>query len=149
MPIPKLGELRQLERADAVDPTPKSAASGDANVASTIVFALFGLIAVATLLAGGYCGIRWAALPTPTTMEEHIEDMDASIHAEAPAVMIREFESMEEYSLDVTMPYIYHIKAAEKAKWKNSALITGGIGLVSLVIAVVAVTIGRGKKQPA
>ncbi|WP_146523020.1 hypothetical protein [Stieleria varia] len=149
--MPKLGQLKQLPTAE---PTP-DASTGQARAAkargmstgATILFSVMGLIAVIGLVIGGYSGIRWSMLETPQTSEDHIASVRQAVTEVEPAMMVREFEDMEKLSIDLTAPYGYKRDAREKAQWGWSAVVGGGIGVLAIVVAAAAATLGREDKQ--
>ena len=124
--IPKLGELKQLPRAEGAAAVQTTSGGGG----STFVFGVLGLIAVAALLITGYCGIRWAMIEVEATTDSHVAEIQERYTESDPAVLIREFEDMEKYSLDLIAPYSYQKAANEKSSWALNASIAGVICLV-------------------
>lgn len=140
--VPKLGELKRLplvEQAAAQEPS----RSENSSFGSTAVFVVFSLIALATLLAGGYNAVRWAAIPSQITTEDHLEQLEQAYGESEPALMIVEFEEMESRPFDLLGPYQYQEINDEKARWGRNALIALGITLASAAVATFAVSRGR------
>jgi hypothetical protein len=132
--VPKLGELRQLPRAD--EPTATEKSLDDSEVGGrNMGFVFLGSIATICLLVASFCGIRWAMLSTPITTAEHIEHLRNAYKVAKPAELIREWESMEKYGVDIATPYNYHREATEKRGWGTNAVIAGGIGALCILAA--------------
>ncbi|MCO8121808.1 hypothetical protein NHH03_08670 [Stieleria sp. TO1_6] len=138
--IPKLGELRQLPQTGDSD---SPAETPSRSVAGTITFVALSLVAVAALLGAAYNGIRWAMIESEVTTESHLEDIDKNYKDVDPAVLIREFEDMEKYSLDMVMPYKYQVIADEKARWGRNALIAAALAVVCGGGGLIAASQGR------
>lgn len=146
VPIPKLGELRQLPTsapaADDDHSTPASADTSGRQVASVIL----GMVALAGFLIGGYAAIRWYLVKTPITTEIHIANTEEA-YLEAPvAQLIREYEAMEEKGLDLPAMYNYKSKAIEKSGWALTAAISAGLAAVAAAIATMLASTGRSTK---
>lgn len=94
------------------------------------MFILLSMVAVGALLVSGYCGVRWALVQVEATTESHSEEIRERYLASDPSVLIREFEDMEKYSLDLIAPYSYQKKANEKATWAGYASVSGLLALV-------------------
>ena len=143
--IPKLGELRKLPKVDepaAADPV--STRDGtNRSLGSTIAFVACCLIAGASLLAAGYAGVRWMIIAPTMTTESHLEAIESTFPAAEPASMVKEFQDMEDRSLDLTAPYGYHLVVMEKNRWRNNALIAFGILVAGALGAFVAASTGR------
>ncbi|MCC9599281.1 hypothetical protein LOC67_01820 [Stieleria sp. JC731] len=142
--IPKLGELRQLAPA-----APTADASRDASKVATggggsIGFIALMLLAVAALLAAGYCGIRWAAIEVNQTSESHMKEIRENYGTAEPASMILEFEHMESQSLDLTAPFDYQITNDKKAQWGRNALISVG---AAVIFAIGGVMLGSRRQS--
>lgn len=138
--IPKLGELRALPQ---IDDGPTDAEIQSQPLGGTVAFVALGLIAVASLLGAGYNAIRWAMVETTMTTELHLADVEETYAKSEPAVMILEFEDMEELSLDLITPYKYHVTVLEKKKWGWNATIAAAMALVCGIGAFVAGSVGR------
>lgn len=144
VPIPKLGDLRRLE---VVESEPDPLVRGQENDHSSSFVALFaaiGLIAAASLLASGFCGIRWALTKVPATTDEHVLIIRDELSKRTAAELIREYEDMERRGLDLGLPFKYKEIAMTKASWGQNAIISGSVGLVSLLVAV---GMGRSKRR--
>ncbi|QDT08341.1 hypothetical protein [Planctomycetes bacterium K23_9] len=136
VPIPKLGELRQLPTAeDSTVDSDRHQSGGDVS-GLQVVAVILGLLALAGLLIGGFAAIRWFLLETPITSEIHIAKTKEAFEGLNAARLIREFEHMEKSSLDLVAMYDYKTKALEKRRWGLVALIASGLGLFAAVIAL-------------
>ncbi|KAA5542238.1 hypothetical protein FYK55_15665 [Roseiconus nitratireducens] len=149
MAVPKLGELRQLPRVESAPqdrpPPPTAAPSVGANIA----FIMLSLIAAAALLGAAYCGIRWALIEADENTETHMAEIAARYEKVDPSVLIREYEDMEEYSVDLVAPYNYKVVADEKRKWGWNAVIAGCVGLFCGIAGLLAASRSPGKGRDA
>lgn len=134
--IPKLGELRTLPPADSGDPVAQNQSTAETSAVRSFAFGAFALVAAAALLVGGYCGIRWLLTDVPLTTEEHIEGLRTEFATMEPAGLINAYEEMEQYGLELPEPYQYKLAENLKRAWGRNALIAGGIGLFSIVMAL-------------
>ena len=140
--VPKLGELKQLpQAASAADQNERLAATRPFG--STIAFVVFSLIALATLLAAGYNTVRWATIPSQMTTQEYLMEIEQFYDEAEPAMMVVEFEDMEERPLELVGPTRDQAINDEKARWGRNALIAFTITFAAAAIAVFAVTRGR------
>jgi hypothetical protein len=147
VPVPKLGQLRQLPLAEgtAVDRPSTSEAVGERNRISQVGFALAGLVATVSLLVAGFCGIRWALTEVSSTTEQHIASERADFGDLTAAELIRVYEDMEDQGLDLGAPYNYQQEALQKRKWGTNASIAASIGGFALLAAVGFALSGRRK----
>ena len=65
---------------------------------------VLGLIATACLLVAGFCGIRWSLIDVSGTTEQHIANYREQYKGLTAAELIREYEQMEKYGLDLAAP---------------------------------------------
>ncbi len=145
--IPNLGALRLLPDADpAANETPRHLAS-ETSAARRFGFGLFAFIAAGCLLVGGYCGIRWLLIDVPLTTEEHIAGMRDEYARMEPAGLIRDYEEMEEFGLELPEPYQYKIVENARSAWGRNTLIFGGVGLFSILMALVLAATSRGPQS--
>ena len=137
--IPKLGDLRRLPVAE---PPPGGRSQADAPVvargpsAATIGFVVLGLIATVSLLIAGFSTIRWAMLEAPETSQSHIETLREEYGKVNAAQLIREYEVMERYGLEMPSPYKYKQQQLIKSTWGRNALIAGTLAAVAVLGAV-------------
>lgn len=104
----------------------------------TISFVGLTLLALMTLIIGGYNGIRWVTTGSEMTTERHLEEIETMYENADAATMIVHFENMEENSLDLVMPYNYQIENNEKAQWGRNSAIAFGFAVVFGVGAVIS-----------
>lgn len=146
--IPKLGELRRLSLAEEPSSSPGAAGADktDRSIARGTGFLVLGLIATASLLIAGFCGIRWVLIDVPTTTEGHIAEVREQYRDLTAAQLIREYEQMERYGIDLVTPYGYKKLQIEKDSWGRNASIAGAVGgLAFLGAFVLAITGGRNR----
>jgi hypothetical protein len=125
--IPKLGELRNLPQTAEGQ---NEVSGGSRSVGGTIAFVVLSLIAVGALLGAGYNAIRWAMIETNVTHASHLAEIQTEYRKVEPAAMIKEFEDMEKYSLDLVTPYKYQVTANEKSRWGWNAVAAAGLALL-------------------
>lgn len=133
--IPKLGELRQLplvEQQATADAAPQSQTSA----ARSAGFLVLGLIATGSLLIAGFCGIRWVLIDVPNSTEEHISTLREQYKELSAAQLVREYEQMDEYDLDLSAPFEYKRIEKTKASWGRNASIAGTIGICAIMGAI-------------
>ncbi|NND99765.1 MAG: hypothetical protein HKN47_20795 [Pirellulaceae bacterium] len=123
--IPRLGELRQLPLADqAADAAVVD--RGQANVGGRqVVITLLGLIALVGVIVCGFAAIRWFLVEPTASTQSHIDEIRVAYEDLDAARFIREFEDMENISLDMPAMYVYKVKSLEKQRWGIIALISG------------------------
>lgn len=140
--IPTLGKLRQLPLAEQAPPAGelRSIETGSRSGAGFIVL---GLIATACLLVAGFCGIRWSLIDVSATTEKHISSYREQYKALTAAELIREYEQMEKYGLDLASPYKYKQEERTKRKWGLNASIAAGLGGLAILGAAVLAASGR------
>lgn len=81
------------------------------------------------------------------TTDRHIEQLRTEYKTLPPARLIREYESMEKFGLELPEPYPYKLTEDAHDAWRRNTLIAAGIGLVSFLIAIILAVIGR-KERP-
>jgi hypothetical protein len=142
-----LGELRLLPPADPAAHQAKNRPAEEASAVRSFGFGAFALITAGCLLVGGYCGIRWFFTDVPLTTEQHIAGLRDEFATMEPAGLIRVYEEMEEYGLELPEPYKYKIAENAKWAWGRNALIAAGIGLFSILMALILAAAGRPKQS--
>jgi len=145
--IPKLGELRLMPPAEQTADDRKNLAIVETSAARNFGFGLFAFIAAGCLLVGSYCGIRWFLTDVPVTTEQHIAELRTGYKMLDPALLIREYEEMEKYGLDLPKPYNYKIAENTKRAWGRNSLIAVSSGSVSLLAALLLGVTGRRKRS--
>ncbi len=145
--VPKLGELRQLPTAG----TPGVPEVGPSEVASggrTTGFVIFGGLATLCLLIAAFCGIRWALITVPSNTELHIDQMRQAYKEAQSAQLIREWEDMEKYGVDIVSAYNYQKIANEKRRWGTDAAVAGSIAGLCILAAWGFARSGRQPESP-
>jgi hypothetical protein len=147
VPIPKLGDLRLLPQAEeTVQKADKFRANESSGVRS-IGFGLFAFLAAGCLLVSGYCGIRWLLTDVTMTTDQHIAALRTEYKTLDPARLIREYESMEEFGLELPEPFPYKIVENAKRAWGRNALIAMGVGLFSFMTSIILGSTGRRQRS--
>lgn len=147
MAIPKLGELRLLPNPDRSSAQPDDFVSAETSAARSFGFLLFACLAAGSLIVGGFSGIRWFLTDVPLTTDRHIEELRTALKTADPANLIREYEDMEKYGLELPEPYKYKIAENAKRAWGRNALVAAAIGLVALLIASILAMTGRNRRR--
>ena len=145
--IPKLGDLKQLPLADQPDESHDFQPRTEISVARRFGSGLFAFITVIALLTAIYCGIRWFLIENPITTEQHVAELRTEYRTLDPARLIREYEAMEKYGLELPEPFKYKKIANNKWAWGRNALTAGGTGLLSLTMAILLGMSGRKPNQ--
>lgn len=143
--VPNLVALRKLPRSDSSVEGADSSTKASSNPGATIVFAALSAIALAALLMAGYTGIRWAMIDASKNTETFLEQMDGEYNRIDAAVLIREYEDMEEYSMDLVSPYKFHETVLEKRRWGWNTVLAGAVATVCGCGGLFSVSRGRSK----
>jgi hypothetical protein len=106
------------------------------------------LIAVGSLLAAAYTGVRWATVEAETTTDDHLASLEELYADAGPASLVVEFDDMEQRSLDLLAPYQYQVQVEEKARWGRNALIALGLAIACGIGGLVAGSRGRSRTPP-
>jgi hypothetical protein len=143
--IPTLGQLKRLPVSETgADEAPQSELTSTGGpTAKRVGFVVLAMIATATLLIAGFAAIRWSLIETPITSEGHINELREAYKTLTPAELIREYEQMEKYALDMVVPYPYQTVALEKARWGWIASISGAIAGFAVIGAIGLAAGGR------
>ena len=137
--LPKLGDLRKLQRTEETGPESKSLRNQEgASAGKSIAFVVFGLIATGCLLIAGFCGIRWYLIEVPGDSAKHVQTMADAYQNATAAELIVEYENMEKVGIEVPSPYSYKVTATVKKKWGFNALVAAGIGAIAIAGAGIA-----------
>ena len=147
--IPKLGELRRLPVAEdsLSDERQGIAGSSERSIARGTGFLVLGLIATASLLITGFCGIRWVLIDVPKTAEQHMSEIREHYRGLTAAELIREYEQMDSYGIDLVSPYDYKKLQIEKDTWGRNASIAGAVASLACLGAFSLATTGRRKRD--
>jgi hypothetical protein len=108
---------------------------------------VLGLIATACLLVAGFCGIRWSLIDVPLNTEQHIATYREQYKGLTAAELIREYEQMEKYGLDLASPYNYKKQERTKRRWGQNASIAAGLGGLAILGAAALAAFGRQKRE--
>jgi hypothetical protein len=126
--IPNLGDLKRLGAAQAENSGEfakefRGKTSPETNAGRRVLFAGLMAIAGTAVIIGIFCFVRYLAIQVPATTETHIAEIDGMYHQVSAAQLVREWQQMEKYGLDVAAPYQYKKLAIEKASWGRNSLI--------------------------
>ena len=137
-----MGQLRQLPLAedDSKEAHPRG---GETSMGRSTAFVALGLIATASFLVAGFCGIRWGLIDTSFTTEEHIATYREQYSELSPAQLIREYEQMEEFSIELAGPFKYKQEEIEKKAWGRNASIAAVVGGLAILGAFAVTTSQR------
>jgi len=138
--VPKLGQLREL---------PMSAPNPEENAASAAIglsggrsmaFAALGLVSLLSLLGAAFCGVNWSTTEVLMTTQKHLATLEERYAESTASQMIREFEDITEFGVDIPAPLIYRDIELRKQAWGQK---TVGFAGLSLVTFLTAIFIGR------
>lgn len=104
---------------------------------------VLGMIAIGATVIASFCGIRWYIVDVPMTTEVHIAEYEKAYETLAPANLVREYEQMEEYALEMVPMYTYKKIERTKSDWGRSASIAGGVGFLAAIGAFVMGLVAR------
>lgn len=135
-PVPKLGVLKALPAAESESQPETGRTRGVGG--GSFVFAAMAMVAVVCFGVAVFCGIRWGMVTVPQTTEGNIADLRQQYSELPPANLIREWEDMEKYGLDIVGTFKYHTLQKQKDDWGNATLVAIAIGVGSLIIGFVA-----------
>ncbi len=148
--VPRLGDLRRLQAA-ASDPAveregKQSLRSSTDNAGRRALFSGALVIAAIAALAGAFCLSRYLSIEVTSTTEDHIAEVETSYHQVPAAQLVREFQQMEKYNLDVASPFEYKKLQMEKSKWARSGSICLAVFSLATVFGILlGVTDSRSK----
>ena len=140
--IPKLGELRKLPLVEEPQ-TAEATEAPESSIARRAGFLVLGLFATASLLVAGFCGIRWLLIEVPNTTEEHITTLRQQYSELSAAELVREYEQMDEYGIELIAPYDYRKEQIKKDSWGRNASMAGTVGGLAILGAIALATTGR------
>jgi hypothetical protein len=109
-------------------------------------FLVLGLIGTASLVVAGFCGIRWVLIDVPNTTEEHIATITEQYGTLSAAELIREYEQMDRYGIELVTPYRYKQVQMKKDSWGWNASMAGAIGGLAFLGAFALAATGRRKR---
>lgn len=139
--LPRLGELRRLppvdggERHAADDPGPP--------VGARVAFGIFGGVAAVSLIVAAFAAVQALAVDVPRTTESHIEEIRETYSELTAAELIREYEDLQRYGIDLAIPLNYRVAELSRRKWLITGGIALGIALVASLVAAATVAAGR------
>ena len=117
--VPSLGKLKSLPRVDN-DVSERSVLEEPSR--GGLWFSICGGLATLTLIAAGFCGIRYSLIAVPNTSQGHANEMKELYRSAGAAELIREYENMEEFRMELALPYKYKQVAIEKEQWGRSMI---------------------------
>ena len=145
--VPKLGDLRQLPRAEEPSDAPTTLKNSQEKApAAQTGFMFAGLLAVVCFLVASYCGLRWGLLPVPNSTETHLRSTAEDMKSFTAAELIRAYEEMEKEPIDLVLPYQYKEKENIRNRWGMNAVYSGSAGFAALVVAVFIASAGKKRR---
>lgn len=132
--VPKLGQLRQLppmDQAASGSSPEKNSPERGSDADSPLPIIALGLLATAAMLVGGYAAIRYVLSPVDLTTDQHLAQYDEAYRTEPVAVLIREYENIEQYGLELPLPAAYIKQAEIKRQWGTTAIAAAVVGIAS------------------
>lgn len=137
--VPKLGELRKLESNQSAA-TDSDIADGRLTGGRSFLFAALALVGLLCLLGAAFCAVNWFTTEAPLTTQRHIDELETQYAQINSAQLIREFEDITKFGVDVPTPYAYRTMVLAKQAWRNKTIAFGAFGLLA---AFTAILIGR------
>lgn len=152
--IPNLGDLKRLGASQAESSGEgvkefRQKASSETSAGRRVLFAALMAAAGTAAIVGIFCFVRYLAIQVPTNTEAHIAEIEGMYHQVSAAQLVREWQQMEKYGLDVVAPYQYKKLAIEKAGWGRNSLIALVVFVLCGGIAtVIARSDSRSQRKP-
>lgn len=142
--VPKLGELRTLPAVGetSADKVAANAAVGLSGGRS-LAFIALGLVCLLCLLGAAFCGVNWATAEVPMTTQKHLDLLKEDYAQVSSAQMIREFEDVTEFGVDIQNPLYYRTLELKREAWKSKTI---AFASVAAAASVLAVLIGRRRR---
>lgn len=135
--VPKLGELRKLPAGGetCADKVAANAAVGLSGGRS-LAFVTLSLACLVSLLGAGFCGVNWATTEVPITTQKHLDMLKEQYAIASSAQMIREFEDITEFGVDIQNPLYYRTLELKQEAWKFKTIAFAAFAAVTFVLAV-------------
>lgn len=142
--VPKLGELKQLPLVDgsAKEDQHQAEPSGLSGGRS-MAFAALGAVSLLCFLGAAFCGVNWMTIDVPATTESHLTDLKATYNIASSARLIREYEDITQYGVDIPQPYPYRTIELRKQAWGNKSVAFAGAGMLAAASSIV---VGRRRR---
>lgn len=142
--VPKLGELRMLPAVGetSADKVAANAAVGLSGGRS-LAFVTLGLVCLLSLLGAAFCGVNWATAEVPMTTQKHLDLLEENYAQASSAQMIREFEDITEFGVDIQNPMYYRTLELKQEAWKSKTVAFASVAAAAFVLALV---IGRRRR---
>lgn len=143
--VPKLGDLRNLPPVtSAIASSDETAATKGLSGGRSMAFAGLGLVCLIGLLGAAFCGVNWANTEAPMSTGKHLELLQEMYTEASSSQLIREFEEITEYGVDVPAPLMYRTMELQKLAWGQKAL--GFLAFAALAF-VAALFVGRRQRE--
>ncbi len=142
--VPKLGELRK--RPSAVETSEARTAANAAVGLSggrSLAFISLSIVCLLALLGAAFCGVNWANTDAPMSTERHLELLRDEYAKVGSAQMIREYEDITEFGVDIPAPLPYRTQELEREAWKQKSI---GFGILAASAFALAVIVGRRRR---
>ncbi len=142
--VPKLGELRKHPAATESGQS-KTAANAAVGLSGgrSLAFVTLSLVCLLSLLGAVFCGVNWATTEVPFTTQKHLELLrDHYAHASS-AQLIREYEDITEFGVDIPHPLLYRTLELKREAWKHKTI---GFAVLSIATVVLAMIVGRQRR---
>ncbi len=79
----------------------------------------------------------------PIDTESHIAEYRNAYDGLQAAELIREYEQMEEFGVEIVLPYPYKKLADTKASWGWTSVIAAGVSVTLILFAIIVAMAGR------
>ena len=142
--LPRLGELRRLPAVDGGER--QTADDAGPPMGARVAFGIFGGVAAIALVVAAFAAVQALAVDVPRTTESHIEEIRETYSELTAAELIREYEDIQRYGIDLAIPLNYRVAELSRRKW----LVTGGfaLGIALAASLVAAATVAAGRQRP-
>lgn len=142
--VPKLGELRQLPSTGETSES-KVAANAAIGLSGgrSLAFMTLSLLSLLSLLGAGFCGVNWATTEVPFTTQKHLESLRDQYATASSAQLIREYEDITEFGVDIPNPLQYRTLELKREAWKHKTI---SFAILAAIVFVLALIVGRRRR---
>lgn len=136
--VPKLGELRKLPAAGQTSQA-KADANASAGLSGTrsLAFMTLSLVCLLSFLGTLFCGVNWATTEVPMTTEKHLDLLRDQYAQASSAQLIREYEDITRFGVDIPNPLVYRTVELERDAWKHKTIAFALLSVTALVLAII------------
>ena len=144
--LPRLGELRRLPAVDGGGL--QTADDAGPPMGARVAFGIFGGMAAIALIVAAFAIVQAVAVDVPKTTDSHIVEIGETYSGLTAAELIREYEDIQRYGIDLAIPLNYRVAELSRRKWLITGGIALGIALAASLVAAASAAAGRRAGRP-